>query len=475
LFDEAKIETSLAVPVFSGKFRSPAFVFCCYSGVRTGSVPFVLKFVQQALKLLWSGLDKVQPHASVGEDLWRDVAPADLGEMAADVEMQQHFMIKKRPIGSITNEPYEGNEVDDDLAVQIEALAGPSGTPTAVSIYTGRATSSDYGTHEEDVHEEIFPSPLQPIQFQMYESVQKHHDAIESVADMQPVHHHVATNACGSKRAHVFQQESPSMPYTQPHQQMYAQTLETQQSFAQNHQSFVLNQQSTMSHAQYIQQGQQGYGQSSSTIPSQPFLTLQSDLFHGQAMHQPQFVGTTVAFNTNNNSGGILPAVSAPLPMGRPLPLPNQVVNRQSHNVSHKKRGSTDSVQELLMDPSLLNPTPPFMPTPAPDVAIDSFQLGATMEASHQIQSQQNIQQSYGNNAHLVSAQVSTPAFRPQHTPSPVYSRPVDQINANVVSFTPPPIQAQRNADGNIEVGSFCMPTSSLMQVTAGKVKVRRC
>lgn len=61
-------------------------------------VPFVLNFVQKAVRLLWDGLDKiVNPHESVGKELWKDVAPADLGEMAADLEMQKAFIGKKRP------------------------------------------------------------------------------------------------------------------------------------------------------------------------------------------------------------------------------------------------------------------------------------------------------------------------------------------------------------------------------------------
>ena len=62
------------------------------------SVPFVMKFVQKAVRLLWSGLDRVvDPHESVGRELWKGVGPADLGEMAADVEMQKAFVGKKRP------------------------------------------------------------------------------------------------------------------------------------------------------------------------------------------------------------------------------------------------------------------------------------------------------------------------------------------------------------------------------------------
>lgn len=101
-FGYAKIQTAFAIPVFSARTASPACVVCCYSLVRSDSVPCVLRFVQQALRLLWDGLDKVEPHESVGVELWRDVAPADLGEMAADIEMQQHFLKKKRPLESIS-------------------------------------------------------------------------------------------------------------------------------------------------------------------------------------------------------------------------------------------------------------------------------------------------------------------------------------------------------------------------------------
>ena len=95
-FAMAKIRTALAVPIFTDGVFTPACVLCCYSLVRTDAVPFVLRFVQQALRLVWMGLDQVEPHESVGKDLWKDVAPADLGEMAADTEMQQAFMVGKQ-------------------------------------------------------------------------------------------------------------------------------------------------------------------------------------------------------------------------------------------------------------------------------------------------------------------------------------------------------------------------------------------
>lgn len=93
-----KIETAFAVPIFSVGDVSPSCVLSCYSLLHTESVPFVLNFVQKAVRLLWDGLDRVEnPHESVGKELWKDVGPADLGEMAADLEMQKAFFGKKRP------------------------------------------------------------------------------------------------------------------------------------------------------------------------------------------------------------------------------------------------------------------------------------------------------------------------------------------------------------------------------------------
>ena len=86
------------MPIFSAGDASPSCILCCYSLLPADSVPFVLNFVQKAVRLLWDGLDKiVSPHESVGKELWKDVAPADLGEMAADLEMQKAFIGKKRP------------------------------------------------------------------------------------------------------------------------------------------------------------------------------------------------------------------------------------------------------------------------------------------------------------------------------------------------------------------------------------------
>ncbi len=71
--------------------------------VRSDSETFILKFLQQALRTLWAGLDNVVPHESIGKTLWKGVAPADLGEMAADTEMQKAFYKKKRPYDMIAS------------------------------------------------------------------------------------------------------------------------------------------------------------------------------------------------------------------------------------------------------------------------------------------------------------------------------------------------------------------------------------
>jgi hypothetical protein len=131
-FQKSNIQTVLSVPVYSDNHTLPACIVSCYSLVRSGSVPFVLKFVQQALKLLWGGLDRVAPHGSVGENLWKGVAPADLGEMAADIEMQQHFLSKKRPHHFITETglmsfPPANDPHTQLLASRLQSIRFPDG------------------------------------------------------------------------------------------------------------------------------------------------------------------------------------------------------------------------------------------------------------------------------------------------------------------------------------------------------------
>jgi hypothetical protein len=207
MFSKVKIQTALAVPVFSSaKSATPAFVLCCYSFVRTGSVPFVLKFVQQALRLLWEGLDRVEPHESVGHEMWREIAPADLGEMAADVEMHEHFMVQKRPRSESIISAYEqtASNMDSSLANELEAMGVPSGVPAVRSIYIGKQTPP-MGPSEAAASQEMAYA-VPSIQLQTYESIQSHiHNAVRSVTQgLYPVHQHVTTNEQGSKRAHVL-------------------------------------------------------------------------------------------------------------------------------------------------------------------------------------------------------------------------------------------------------------------------------
>jgi len=144
IFKKTKIETALAVPVFSTGDVTPIFVMCCYSLVQSDSVRFVLRFVQQALRLLWDGLDRVVPCAGIGKDIWEGVHPADLGEMAADMEMQKAFLVKKRPHGAISSptEPSSAKPVSSKPA----ELPTPSGSIiSSVSDDIGSGKTTTYG------------------------------------------------------------------------------------------------------------------------------------------------------------------------------------------------------------------------------------------------------------------------------------------------------------------------------------------
>ena len=92
-----------------------------------------MNFVQKAVRLLWSGLDRVvNPHESVGK-LWKGVGPADLGEMAADVEMQKAFIGKKRPRGlsfqEIDSDRYRSMSILTDIDYLSDVLASPAILP----------------------------------------------------------------------------------------------------------------------------------------------------------------------------------------------------------------------------------------------------------------------------------------------------------------------------------------------------------
>ncbi|KAL9181016.1 hypothetical protein ACHAXT_009821 [Thalassiosira profunda] len=145
VLDKCKIETAFAVPIFSAGDSSPSCVLSCYSLLPAESVPFVLNFVQKAVRLLWGGLDRVQnPHKSVGKELWKDVGPADLGEMAADVEMQKAFIGKKRPISHL-NSFQDQTDVRDrsaSLATQFRVLPNLAPASAASEFIDGIPASA---------------------------------------------------------------------------------------------------------------------------------------------------------------------------------------------------------------------------------------------------------------------------------------------------------------------------------------------
>jgi len=98
-FHQARIETVLSVPILTNG-SACAGVLNCYSQINTESNVHVLTFVQQALKLLYHGLDTMVPHTSIEPSAWKDVAPIDIGKMAANEDMQLEFS-RKRPIEEV--------------------------------------------------------------------------------------------------------------------------------------------------------------------------------------------------------------------------------------------------------------------------------------------------------------------------------------------------------------------------------------
>jgi len=252
VFERANIMTAFAVPIMSGKQATPVGVVCCYSMIQSGSVPFVLRFVQQALHLLWSGLDKVQPHESLGQEMWQDVGPADLGEMAADMEMQHHFLNKKRPredTGPAAEadepEPLSANfknidfhRDDDDqrprgfsfsnfIPVEEEEGGGRDETIQEFYNYQDQAEPQQYQYElqqpppRQQQQQQPSPPPQQqqpqpPMQSQQV-SVQAMHafqnhikEAVRQVGEVLPfTHAHVSTTADGSKRAHLSHEPQP--------------------------------------------------------------------------------------------------------------------------------------------------------------------------------------------------------------------------------------------------------------------------
>lgn len=162
--ESCKIETAFAVPIFSSGDCSPTCVLSCYSLLPAESVPFVLNFVQKAVRLLWSGLDRVvNPHQSIGKELWKDVGPADLGEMAADVEMQKAFIGKKRPrsdsLAVHTQAEEKSRDRSSSLATQMNVLPSLAPSPATTPYMNVPINAPPVGKG-------MLPAPLLPNKVQ---------------------------------------------------------------------------------------------------------------------------------------------------------------------------------------------------------------------------------------------------------------------------------------------------------------------
>jgi hypothetical protein len=208
-YETTGIQTVLAVPVFSAKQSLPACVVSCYSLVKSNSVPFVLRFVQQALRLLWEGLDQFEPqNRSVKDNYWRNVNPADLGEMAADLEMQQHFVARKRPHNLIAGGPSEDErnpvfnyqdslgQTSDLMSRSTHSVLFPDGDVITIPL---ELTDGDLD-HDQ--------SQRNPSDGKADVDVGIVHEylaqAVRSVQDAVPFSDHVSTTADDSKRSHVM-------------------------------------------------------------------------------------------------------------------------------------------------------------------------------------------------------------------------------------------------------------------------------
>lgn len=187
-FQAAQIRTVLAVPVFQQGSSTPTCIVACYSMVHNNAVPFTLKFVQQALRLLWSGLDQIEPHESLKPQVWKEVDPTDLGEMAADEEMHQHFISKKRPHSVISTVYTDSNSsAAGKLADQFRGVSIPA-NDSAPQNYTTNSNISS-GVDLSHVRNHVI-------------------NAIRSVSSAVPFQS-LPTTADGSKRANIGPLQMP--------------------------------------------------------------------------------------------------------------------------------------------------------------------------------------------------------------------------------------------------------------------------
>jgi len=214
-FAITNIQSVVAIPIMSPGTVTPVCVFSCYSLVKSDPVPFVLRFVQQALRLLWAGLDRVQPHVAVGETLWTNVAAADLGEMAADLEMQQEFTRRKRS-HSLISPLLEENNGGDGLSVDLNSM----GLENSVTVELVEEPSPLSIVPVDNIPMSVpmtAPAPQQQMKVPVSSIEQHMQGALKSVADVD-AWRQVATTNDRRKRAHVLSSKpdtlrmSPAIP-----------------------------------------------------------------------------------------------------------------------------------------------------------------------------------------------------------------------------------------------------------------------
>lgn len=224
-FQDCNIETVFAVPIFSAGDVSPSCILSCYSLLHAESVPFVVNFVQKAVRLLWDGLDQiVDPHESVGKVLWNNVGPSDLGEMAADLEMQKAFIGKKRPHSDMSRRLSHdlGNEEQEaarhrssSLAVQINGLSGYDSESAATSY----AVPPTKGLSPAPLFPTTVMSPHSQQMVSVNFSDEGHwavQQAVKSVGDFQQWNSTNDFHDAPAQQQMVYQQEQGQPSQVQP-------------------------------------------------------------------------------------------------------------------------------------------------------------------------------------------------------------------------------------------------------------------
>ena len=332
-FEKAGIQTVLAVPVAN-------CVLCCYSLVRTDAVPFVLKFLQQALRLLWVGLDNVE-QPQVGQDIWKEVGPTDLGEMAADLEMHNEFLRKKRPL-SVMEADETARDRSESLSIQFDALA--SSPPMNVPLSSNSQFSLEPYQQVGTMSQPLIVYDSQQTLPVVIDDVQSHiRDALQAIGEAVPW---ASTNFEGTKRAHVSRSDlstQVSFERVQPNAYTYSTSgtsIDQNDGGAGQQSQFVYrgsesNQERTDEQSNhytgYVAEPKYDFPQSSRNEQYQPqvfYQVIQSNA--PISTHQGVYVDQTdLNFSaTSQTEWSPSQTSSSQIPQPAPLQMPHQLPNR---------------------------------------------------------------------------------------------------------------------------------------------------